>query len=213
MTTSVNKLKGTLRLGPTGTGGISCEAQVSHIGTPQAVTRDSPLTVLTGDVVQAAATYSWQLTGQMILDYNDPAGVFYWARANQGTTQQFTFVPSTPGPTISGVCIVDGWNTEELAAGAIVTSKFAWPIQGQITVAPPVAATGATAGTPGTFTPAGAVPPATVAAMTGVTASPTTAWTAGQYVQTQTPGTAGQAHWTGTAWTSGTAFAADDAAA
>jgi hypothetical protein len=67
------------------------------------------------------------------------------------------------------------------------------------------AATGATAGTPGTFTPGGSTPPANVAGMTGLTASPATAWTTGQYVQTGTAGAAGQAHWTGSAWASGPA--------
>jgi hypothetical protein len=66
-------------------------------------------------------------------------------------------------------------------------------------------ATGATAGTPGTFTPGGSTPPANVAGMTGLTASPATAWTTGQYVQTQTAGSAGEAHWTGSAWASGMA--------
>lgn len=63
-------------------------------------------------------------------------------------------------------------------------------------------ATGATAGTPGAFTPAGAFRPETVDDMDGITASPTTAWTAGQFVMLQdgTP-----AHWTGTAWAAGPA--------
>lgn len=70
-------------------------------------------------------------------------------------------------------------------------------------------ATGATAGTPGTWTPTGATPPASVSALQGATpaivASPATAWTTGQYVQTGTAGTTGRAYWNGTAWTSGTA--------
>lgn len=63
-------------------------------------------------------------------------------------------------------------------------------------------ATGATAGTPGTWTPGGSTPPADVAALQAgsVTASPTTAWTTGQYVQTGTAGVGGQAHWDGSAW-------------
>jgi hypothetical protein len=71
------------------------------------------------------------------------------------------------------------------------------------------AATGATAGTPGSFTPAGAAVPASVAALTsgGVTASPATAWTTGQYVQTATGGPAGQGHWDGAAWVAGAAAA------
>jgi len=68
-------------------------------------------------------------------------------------------------------------------------------------------ATGATAGSPGSFTPSGAVAPADVAALTsqGIVASPTTAWTTGQYVQTATASTPGQAHWDGTAWVQGQA--------
>jgi hypothetical protein len=72
------------------------------------------------------------------------------------------------------------------------------------------AATGATAGTPGTWTPASSQPPASVAALIAgtpntVTASPATAWTTGQYVQTATAGVPGQAHWSGTAWVAGAA--------
>jgi hypothetical protein len=72
-------------------------------------------------------------------------------------------------------------------------------------------ATGATAGTPGTWTPVGSVAPANVADLiagvpNAVTASPATAWTTGQYVQTQEGGTGGRAYWDGTApWVAGTA--------
>lgn len=67
------------------------------------------------------------------------------------------------------------------------------------------AATGATAGTPGSWT--GGYAPASVEDLQNgspaVVASPTTAWTTGQYVQTGTPGEAGQAYWNGTAWVAG----------
>jgi hypothetical protein len=67
----------------------------------------------------------------------------------------------------------------------------------------PIVAAGATAGAPGIYTPAGAVRPANLAALTaGVTASPTTAWNAGQYVVTADML---GAFWNGTAWTLGIA--------
>jgi hypothetical protein len=66
-------------------------------------------------------------------------------------------------------------------------------------------ATGATAGKPGSWTPTGAAPPATVAAIAALPATPVTAWTSGQYVQTGTAGIAGRAFWNGTAWTAGVA--------
>ena len=72
--------------------------------------------------------------------------------------------------------------------------------------APP--ATGATAGTPGTWSPEGSMPPADAAGATAVVASPTTAWTAGQYVQ----GTTAEMYWNGTAWVAGRAAAARTAA-
>jgi hypothetical protein len=73
-----------------------------------------------------------------------------------------------------------------------------------------VYATGATAGIPGSWTPAGSIVPATqTAVMTGkpltITATPGTAWTTGQYVQTQTAGASGRVSWTGTAWVGGAA--------
>jgi len=70
-----------------------------------------------------------------------------------------------------------------------------------------VAATGATAGTPGTWTPTGATAPANAAAATGagIVATPATAWTTGQYMQGSTAGTGGEMHWSGTAWATGKA--------
>lgn len=67
-------------------------------------------------------------------------------------------------------------------------------------------ATGATAGIPGTWTPANAAPPHNLADLTDgdpvITASPATAWTAGQYVNL---GDNSKAHWSGTAWVVGPA--------
>jgi hypothetical protein len=60
-----------------------------------------------------------------------------------------------------------------------------------------VTATGVTAGIPGYFTPAGAQSVANLAAMTGLVASPTTAWTAGQYVVLKDNTIA---KWSSTAW-------------
>jgi hypothetical protein len=63
-----------------------------------------------------------------------------------------------------------------------------------------VAATGATAGTPGSFTPSGATVPANLAALSTVVANPATAWTTGQYVDLAD---ASKAHWDASAWVAG----------
>lgn len=82
------------------------------------------------------------------------------------------------------------------------------------TVAPPesvcgalalgVPATGATAGTPGTYTPANSYGPETCAdfASSGIVASPATAWTTGQHMVARDGTTA---YWDGAAWVCGTA--------
>ena len=79
----------------------------------------------------------------------------------------------------------------------------------QTTTAPPavtgagalgVPATGATAGIPGTYTPANSYGPSTFATIGSLTASPATNWTAGQYIRLL-DGT--NAYWNGTAWVAG----------
>lgn len=69
-----------------------------------------------------------------------------------------------------------------------------------------VPATGATAGSPGTWTPTGAAAPMTLADLTDgdpvITASPATAWTAGQHMLL---GDNSKAHWSSTAWVTGPA--------
>jgi hypothetical protein len=64
-----------------------------------------------------------------------------------------------------------------------------------------VDATTATAGTPGTFSPSGATVPGNLALMEDITASPTTLWTIGQYVEL---GDSTRAYYTGTVWHAGT---------
>jgi hypothetical protein len=81
-------------------------------------------------------------------------------------------------------------------AGSIDMSQPGWSNNG-----PP--ATGATAGTPGTWTPALSDTPNSLGAMAGtVTASPATAWTTGQSVLL---GDGTSAYWNRTAWVAGTA--------
>ncbi|MGW6600605.1 phage tail tube protein [Streptomyces sp. NPDC055036] len=64
------------------------------------------------------------------------------------------------------------------------------------------AATGATAGTPGAFTPSGSVAPYDLADLALVTADPLTAWTTGQHVVL---GDGSNAAWDGDSWAEGVA--------
>lgn len=80
------------------------------------------------------------------------------------------------------------------------------------TVAPPdpdcdpsalgVPATGATAGSPGAYSPANSYGPADFASIGSLTATPTTAWVTGDYITLRDGSTA---YWNGTAWVAGIA--------
>ncbi|WP_028192290.1 hypothetical protein [Salinispora pacifica] len=63
-------------------------------------------------------------------------------------------------------------------------------------------ATGADAGSPGTYTPAGAMAPTDLATIAAVIANPLSAWTTGQYVVL---GDSSNAYWDGDSWEAGEA--------
>lgn len=104
-------------------------------------------------------------------------------------------------PVISGMVVPTDFVILSGDAGEASEVEIEWDL-----IAPPtvdrgaVAATGAVAGIPGYFTPSGATVPANLAALTGIVASPATAWTTGQYVIT---GDLLAANWSGTAWQAG----------
>jgi hypothetical protein len=137
-------------------------------------------------------------------------------------------VPSEPTPTVAAflAVFVDGENyfaiyapkaeiyraddisfgdTESLAGLPIGVKPMAFGSNTYTYAVTPLGAsvaTGATAGSPGSFTPDGSVVPANLAAMASVIATPTSAWTAGQSVVL---GDASSAHWDGDSWESGAA--------
>jgi hypothetical protein len=137
MPTEVHKLIGTLHIGPPSPGGVDLSDQITAIGYPQTATRDAPVTVLTGDIIQTPAIYSWQLTGTLLLDLMDTTGAYEFIVSQVGAELPFSFFPiGATGPEISGTFINDGLGTEEINSGSLVTSKFTWPIQGQVTRTP-----------------------------------------------------------------------------
>jgi hypothetical protein len=131
------------------------------------------------------------------------------AYASGGTPVPFKVRPfasrvvSATNPQFSGLMIPQPYTIFGGAAGAASEVDIDW-----IMTAPPtrstagVAATGATMGAPGYFTPSGATTPANLAALTGLTASPATAWTTGTYVVTAD---LLAAHWSSSAWVAGIA--------
>jgi hypothetical protein len=112
-------------------------------------------------------------------------------------------VAAANNPIISGQAIPQPFDYLIGDAGAASQVQIDWNLTAFPTVdTGAVTATGATAGSPGFFTPSGANSPANLAALTGITASPATAWLTGQYVIT---GDLLAAHWSGSAWVAGKA--------
>lgn len=135
-------------------------------------------------------------------------------------------VPADPTPTVASflAVFVDGENvfafyapkaeiyrgddlsfgdTESLAGLPLGVKPMAYGANSwtyAITPLGTVAATGATAGTPGEFTPAGSITPMGLSDLDTVTASPETAWTTGQYVPL---GDTTHAYWDGDVWVEG----------
>jgi hypothetical protein len=112
-------------------------------------------------------------------------------------------VAAQNNPIISGLAIPQPFPYMMGDAGAASEAAIDW----NLTAFPSVdhgavTATGAQAGAPGYWTPTGATPPANLAAITGVTAVPATAWATGQYVITSD---LLAAHWSGSAWVAGKA--------
>ena len=135
--------------------------------------------------------------------------------ANSATTFQITGLRTMPGNTWGN----GPYDVEMVAGLPGPLSREVKPkdfhIMQVVGVAPPAAnadcipsgpePTGATAQpapTPGLWTPADSYPAPTFADMTGIVATPLTAWTAGQYVLL---GDGTKAHWTGAAWAAGPA--------
>lgn len=149
-------------------------------------------------------------------------GYFLIPFAKGGTVGDITIGNDAVNFTVTGAQSKDGnqwgvgpYNVTRNLAGTAVPLNTSIPTTRHlhlelVTVAPPtevcgaiplgVAATGATAGTPGSFTPANSYGPANLAGMTGITASPNTNWTSGQYVVLRD---GSFANWNGSAWVAG----------
>lgn len=102
----------------------------------------------------------------------------------------------TPSPLLEAITSADHLHVQ--------LTTIAPPAAGCTCVASGPEPTGATAGTPGVWTPTDSYPRMDLADLVAnpVTASPNTAWTAGQYIVLQDDS---YAHWNGTAWVAGIA--------
>ena len=197
---------GVLKIGEVGTE-IDCSCYLNNAAIEWSDSATDPTTKLCGAVRAGVTTFTAQLTGNIDVDAGNEAGLFALSWNEKGSQQSFVFTPSTElGTTATGVLTIKPLRFGADEYGADLTSDIAFDIVGDPVLSfdgAAVAATGATAGTPGSFTPAGATVPANLAALQAgsVTASPATAWTTGQSVNLGT----GSAHWDAAAWAAGVA--------
>ena len=160
---------------------------------------------------QSPAATGWELAVTLLQDWEDPDGICWYVFDHDTELADWELALSDDQDAIMhGQCrlVAASFGGD---AGTVLTSQVTWPCTQKPSKGPSdigaVPATGATAGTPGSFTPSGSTPPADTAALiaSSITASPTTAWTTGQYVQTATSGVGGRGYWNGTAWVAGAA--------
>jgi hypothetical protein len=197
---------------------FSCQPTNVNIAPEHTGGDEEPIEVLCGDTVSDAASATLTATLNMVAiqDFTNPQGLIGFAWKNDSQEKDFEWQPTEdPADTWTGKVTV-----QAITAGgdvaARLTTDVAWPITyltlpvklGGDVVIGSGAITGVTAGTPGSFTPAGSEP-ANLAALKADpvvgdagTSKPSTAWTTGQHVLL---GDASQAHWDGTAWVVGAA--------
>jgi hypothetical protein len=106
--------------------------------------------------------------------------------------------------TIDGVEHAGGETYTLATTAGIASTLVACQFADFVGATPAPIATGAIAGSPGTWTPSGATPPADLAAMTGIAAAPSDVWTTGQHMIL---GDASHTYWNGAAWITGDAAA------
>ena len=200
---TITIVEGHLKVGTSEAALISQDCQITSAAVnalPNLVTRGASFCAPES---QTAAASGWELAVSAFQDWEDPDGIcwfcfehdteeIYWELAlsddddaimhGQATLTALSFGGDAGTPLVASAtwpCVTKpdkgGWSTPSLA-------------------------TGATAGTPGAWTPPGNRPPDRLADATGITPTPATAWTEGQWIITDV---GEEIRWTGSAWQAG----------
>jgi hypothetical protein len=153
----------------------------------------------------------WSLVVTGVQDVESADSFQIFLLEHDGEEATFTYYPKTDsegtpvGRGFKGTVTIAPPDTiGNTAAGAWATFQATMGLKGKYTMVDEEGnptggpATGATAGSPGTWSPMSSQPPADLASAPPLTGQP--AWANDQYVQTQTAGTPGQVTWDGTAW-------------
>jgi hypothetical protein len=137
---------GTLTIGATG-----AEVDISCLVNGAVITAEKDegdsRTALCGTVRPGAVSYSWELSGNLDIDPEDPDGIFMLSATAYGTEQAFVFTPNTVGQvTATGTLVLDPLdfgNGDDDAFGEAMTSDFAFSLVGEPTYSPTIPVAGA----------------------------------------------------------------------
>lgn len=137
MPAKVSKLgPGSLSIGAVGSE-VDFSCQVENAQVQWDKSKDDDVTVLCGDVVPGATTYTAQLTGTLFQDTADPDGIVQFSWANKGTTQPFIFIPNTADAMqVTGELTIDPITVGDDTAGANMDSDFTWDCVGEPVLEP-----------------------------------------------------------------------------
>jgi hypothetical protein len=133
-TSSTNLGPGTLEIGDTGTEiDVSCYVNNAMITSDKDAEDDR--TMLCGDVLPGAVTYTYSLTGNMDSDHeNGAASFFALSQAEPGSQANFTFTPNTAEGTVAtGTLTIDPLDFGADEMGAPLASDFEFSIVGKPT--------------------------------------------------------------------------------
>jgi len=193
--------------------GVNLRCLVKHLEAAFAENKPVTVTSFCGEVDYPGVT-KWHLRATFYQSF-DSGAVYqtlnsaYNAYVANGSPVQWRARPyssraaSAVNPWISGYAIPQPFDLIVGDAGSTAEVQIDWNLTAPPTVdLGTVAATTANAGQPGYYSPSGAQAPANLAALSGITAAPATAWATGQYIIT---GDLLANHWTGTAWAAGKA--------
>jgi hypothetical protein len=180
------------------------QCQVTSVALTPAAQTEALAATLCRAESDLAKPSKWTLDLEILQDWTDPAGVSFYLYDADGLTKFFSVSYSgTVAPIATGECSIVSAAFLGAASGPLAGTA-SLPCIGKPAITKPTGtavATGATAGTPGTWTPGGSRPPNNMTEMSALTASPATAWTTGQYVAALGE----EYYWNGTDWALGRA--------
>jgi len=129
---SVRLGPGTFTFGETATP-IDASCQLSSAVLSWEKDADDDIRTLCGDTVAGAVTYAASLSGTLLQDIANEAGIVFYTWQNKGKAVPFEFVPNTEaGATVTGTIVIDPLDVgSDDEYGSVMESDFEWACVGE----------------------------------------------------------------------------------